>query len=199
MNGRRQAYAQSDPKSCGAVCIMSCVDELAGHGFAIGANVDEMKIHRQIWERRADVSLASKVAAYLQTHKLNLELIEDKDKTDLIRASSAPFDLVYRRYKIDVRGSAVVRFRRRGGNAFTATDFDNDARLMFMAILVGATGTHWLLARRDAGDFWVMNPDGGSDSRITNLLTWMNGAWTTMQSIGGVNYLFSGTVLRVIA
>lgn len=199
MTGPRQSHAQSDPKSCGAACIMSCLAELSGHSFALGANVREMKIHRQIWERRADVSLASKVAAYFYAHKLRLQLIEDKDRTDVIRASSAAFDLVYRTYKIDVRGSAVARFRRRGGNAFTAADFDHDARLMFIAMVVGSTGTHWLLARRDGGDFWVMNPDGGSDSRITNLLTWMNGAWTTMQTIGGANYLFSGTVLRVFA
>jgi hypothetical protein len=199
MAGQRQSHAQSDPKSCGAACIMSCLAELAGHSFAVGANVEEMKIHRQIWERRADVSLASKVAAYLYAHKLRLQLIEDKDRTDVIRASSAAFDLIYRTYKIDVRGSAVARFRRRGGNAFTAADFDDDARLMFLAMVVGSTGTHWLLARRDGGDFWVMNPDGGSDSRITNLLTWMNGAWTTMQTIGGANYLFSGTALRVFA
>jgi hypothetical protein len=199
MTGPRQSHAQSDPKSCGAACIMSCLAELSGHSFAIGANVQEMKIHRQIWERRADVSLASKVAAYLYAHKLRLQLIEDKDKTDVIRASSAAFDLTYRTYKIDVRGSAVARFRRRGGNPFTAADFDDDARLMFIAMVVGSTRNHWLLARRDGGDFWVMNPDGGSDSRITNLLTWMNGAWTTMQTIGGANYLFSGTVLRVFA
>lgn len=199
MNGQRQPHAQSDPKSCGAACIMSCLAELAGHNVAAGAQVQEMTIHRQIWESRADVSLASKVAAYLYAHNLRLQLIEDKDRTDLIRASSAAFDLVYRKYKIDVRGSAVARFRRRGGNAFTAADFDDDARLMFIAIFAGSPGTHWLLARRDGGDFWVMNPDGGSDSRITNLLTWMNGAWTTMQTIGGANYLFSGTVLRVFA
>jgi hypothetical protein len=199
MAGQRQPHAQSDPKSCGAACIMSCLAELSGHSFAVGATIEEMKIHRQIWERRTDVSLASKTAAFLYTHKLRLQLIEDKDRTDAIRASSSAFDLVYRKYKIDVRGSAVARFRRRGANAFTAADFDDDARLMFIAMLVGSTGTHWLLARRDGGDFWVMNPDGGSDSRITNLLTWMNGAWTTMQTIGAASYLFSGTVLRVFA
>jgi hypothetical protein len=199
MAGQRQPHAQSDAKSCGAACIMSCLAELGGHSFPVGANVEEMKIHRQIWERRTDVSLASKTAAFLYAHKLRLQLIEDKDRTDAIRASSPAFDLVYRKYKIDVRGSAVARFRRRGGNTFTAADFDDDARLMFIAVVVGSTGTHWLLARRDGGDFWVMNPDGGSDSRITNLLTWMNGAWTTMQTVGGANYLFSGTVLRVFA
>ena len=199
MAGLRQAHAQSDPKSCGAACLMSCLAELAGHSFPVGAQIEEMKIHRQIWERRADVSIASKVAAFLYAHRLRLELIEDKDKTDIIRACSAPFDLTYRRYKIDVRGTAVARFRRRGGNAFTVADFDDDARLMFIALAVGSAHTHWLLARRDGGDFWVMDPDGGSDSRITNLLTWMNGAWTTMQTIGGANYLFTGTVLRVFA
>jgi hypothetical protein len=199
MAGRRQPHAQSNPKSCGAACIMTCLAELGGHSFAVGADIEEMKIHRQIWERRADVSLASKAAAFFYAHKLRLQLIEDKDKTDAIRASSPAFGLVYRKYKIDVRGSVVARFRRRGANAFTAADFDDDARLMFIAMVAGPPGIHWLLARRDGGDFWVMNPDGGSDSRITNLLTWMNGAWTTMQTIGRANYLFSGTVLRVFA
>jgi hypothetical protein len=199
MTAPRQSYAQSNPKSCGAACLVSCVAELAGQSIAVGANTQEMKIHQQIWERRNDVSLASKVAAYLQAHKLNLELIEDKDKTDAIRASSPPFDLTYRRYKIDVRGTAVTRFRRRGGNAFTTVDFDGDARLMFIGILPGSTGMQWLLGRRDAGDLWVMNPDGGSENRITNLLSWMTDTSPTIQTIGSASYLFSGIVLRVTA
>ncbi|MCX9156824.1 hypothetical protein OPU71_11870 [Niveibacterium sp. 24ML] len=58
-------------------------------------------------------------------------------------------------------------------------------------------GSHYLLAHMKGGDVWVMNPDGGSDTRQPDLFAWVNGPPASIATIGGVKHIFSGIFVQV--
>ncbi|MBX9699695.1 MAG: hypothetical protein K2X74_09670 [Acetobacteraceae bacterium] len=196
------------PKACGASCIMCAAQEL-------GTLVDPFSdttadaIYRRIEKAPNDESLVSKVAAELGTLGLKTELIEDADLTakqgglrdnGVTGPLAAGFGSAYADFKSDVKGKLTWTKRRRP-NAFTAADFDGEARVM---LVVGiATGqnqgkTHWVMARKDGqGQIMIMNPDGGTDSLDPGLLHWMNGPPAQPLKIGNVLYIFTGLALRV--
>jgi hypothetical protein len=78
-----------------------------------------------------------------------------------------------------------------------ASDFDDDARVMLVCIIADGTNrTHYLLARRDAGNYYVMNPDGGVDTLDNNLFTFVS-TFGGVRNYGGVPYIYTGIALWI--
>ena len=87
--------------------------------------------------------------------------------------------------------------RGKSPDPFKADDFKDSARIFLCVIIVGQNLTHWVFARREGGKYYVMNPDPGLNAEMPDLLAWMNGSPFDVKNVCGVNYLFSGIVLRV--
>jgi hypothetical protein len=74
------------------------------------------------------------------------------------------------------------------------SDFDNDARVLLGSIIAAGTSAglmHFILARKDAGHYWVMNPDGGKDEQHDDLFAKYLNTFDP-ETFGGVPYVYTG-------
>lgn len=190
----REAHKQLEPKSCGASSIMCAVKE-----FSLPMNWDDgnaTRIYRNIQKGIGDESLISKMVVELNKHGLKAQVIEDEDRTGVFKGMPA-FTVPYSDYRNDVSKASLTIDVRKSLNPFKADDFKDSARIFLCVIIVGQDLTHWVLARREGGKFYVMNPDPGLNAEMPDLLTWMTGSPVDVKDVCGVKYLFSGIVLRV--
>jgi hypothetical protein len=51
--------------------------------------------------------------------------------------------------------------------------------------------THFVLARRDGGHYWMMNPDGADDEQHDDIFPNYINSFNS-KLIGGVNYVYAG-------
>ncbi len=80
--------------------------------------------------------------------------------------------------------------------ALTPADFDSGIRAMLISIIMDGSGaTHFVLARKDGGHYFVMNPDGASDEQDDNLFDYINSF--TVKTYGTVDYLYTGICVCV--
>jgi hypothetical protein len=195
MSMARFEHKQLEQKSCGASAIMCTVKE-----FSLPMNWDDAnadRIYRNIQKGIHDESLMSKMVAELKKHGLKVQLIEDEDRTGVFKSLPA-FSGPYSDYRSDVASAALTIETRKSPDPFKADDFKDSARILLVVIIVGQNLTHWVLARREGGKYYVMNPDPGKNAEMPDLLTWMNGAATDVKDVCGVKYMFAGIILRVI-
>src|SRR5262249_37417975 len=153
------------------------------------------RIYRNIQKGMNDESLISKMVAELRKHGLNAQLIEDVDRTGIFKGQPA-FSTPYNDYRTDVTNARLVIETRKSPDPFSADDFRESARIMLVVIILGQDLTHWVLARREGGKFYVMNPDPGTNVEMVDLLAWMNGSPLDVKDVCGVKYLFAGIILR---
>jgi hypothetical protein len=66
-----------------------------------------------------------------------------------------------------------------------------------LASIIASNGLmHFILARKDGPDYYVMNPDGGKDEKHNDLFTnYINSL--NPKTIGGVNYIFTGVAVWI--
>ena len=190
----RFAHKQLEQKSCGASSIMCAVKELC-----LPMNWDDgnaTRIYRNIQKGIGDESLISKMVVELKKHGLKTQIFEDEDHTGIFKQLPA-FTTPYNDYRNDVSNASLTIDARKSPDAFKADDFKESARLFLCVIIAAENLTHWVLARREGAKYYVMNPDPGLNAEMPDLLAWMNGSPIDVKKVCGVDYMFSGIVLRV--
>jgi hypothetical protein len=100
-------------------------------------------------------------AETLREYGLQMTVIQDKGRTTALKASVAT---MYKAYKSGLKDIGLGRALR----PFDLNDFADNARLF---LIVGFTPSglklRTVLARLDGGTYYVMNPDGGTDTAYT--------------------------------
>lgn len=125
------------------------------------------------------------------------EIYEDKTITAALK-QFAPVD--YGQYKSGLKSSGITR----NGKLDLSSAFQNEARVFIIVgfMDMGHSGpklmTHTVLARKDQGSIWVMNPDGKSDTQYSEgeITTFLNGQQAPT-AFAGKSYLATGIAIRI--
>jgi hypothetical protein len=169
------AFNQSRPKSCGAANILVILRELGRLG-RIPFNVNgEISVYQQIWMSPNGDSLPHRVAQFLAQHRCPVTVIEDRNRVNaLVPAVGGTAPAMLGFFRGGMAGENWCTMEDRALNL--TSDFNNFARIMLVCVIAGMNGaTHYILARREAGHYWLMNPDGGA------LNDPVNQPWTAQQ------------------
>lgn len=183
-------------KSCGAAAAMVTLAEL---GLLTGAEVNRGTakiIYNQIQKAPGDESPAGKMANYLIHKGCAVEILINKDLTKALIAGdqSGKLGKAYAEHKLELKGKNIKQVKV---SSFTLSHLDGNARLILVGILPAEGAAHNIVLRKDGDDLWIMNPDGGKDEkRKDTFIKFLNEAGK-QKDIGGVDYIFSGIVLRV--
>jgi hypothetical protein len=181
-------------KACAASCLICATEEMRVSDTGV-SDAAARVVYQRVWRAVNDESLVSKVMIEITKHRLEATIIENLSITAPL-SHSPGFTKPYTDYLADVR--QFPREARPGPNAFAPDDFEHFARMMLVVALIPSQLTHWVLARKFNGNYWVMNPDGGSNTRMDDLVTWMNSMPNPFapRKIGGVPYIFTGIAVR---
>ncbi|GGB82510.1 hypothetical protein GCM10011352_05430 [Marinobacterium zhoushanense] len=190
----RYSFAQTQAKSCGAVSVMVSMAEL---GVITAPEINaatEMKIWQNIWQAKKEESPIAYVANFFIGNGKKAQLYEDQARiVDLMDGNPDAMAQAYGAHRDQLASTGMTGQI----SALNASHFDNDARIL-LVVLIASTGQgHYLLARKDGGNIWVMNPDGGRDTQQPNLYAWTSGKVGSVANVGGVDYIFTGIFVRV--
>jgi hypothetical protein len=131
-----------------------------------------------------------------------MTVIQDKGRTTALKASVAT---MYKAYTSGLKDIGLGRALR----PFDLNDFADNARLFLIVGFFTSTGLklHTVLARLDGSTYYVMNPDGGTDTAYTgtDLTSFLNAP--IMKTLvtpnplpfagPGKNYIYSGIAVRI--
>jgi hypothetical protein len=171
---------------------MCALDEL-GHLNAPVDNTTEQIIYSSTQRAPQAESSPAKVVKTAQgIGGAQAWILEAPFRTGVLMAN-APRQLVpaWAEYTAELWSNWVWRTPR----ALSAADLGQGVRAMLISVIVASGLTHFVLARQDAGQYWVMNPDGGTDQQDANLFDYINNF--SIHQYGAVNYLYTGICVCV--
>lgn len=200
----RFKYAQREKQSCGGVCTMVALAELAGENLnshkelMIWGNIKRGKNTKGLSVNETE---PAKVVQYLTAKKRTVEVIENQDKTNLLRTAIPDLKVPHDFYKKQLSNNSIKRTLE----PLADKHFKDDARIMLIVAFQEGKSmpTHSVLARKDSGKIYVMNPDEGCDIGFTSTDFWNFVGWkklpAPMQTIGKSKavYMFTGISLRI--
>lgn len=193
----RLTYNQNHQRSCGACCAMVTLGEL--DSFPVNRSGEDV-IYARIQRGRDDVTNVRKLVNFLVNSQSRTAVLhEDLAHTGALLANvmlgggvGGPLTAEYNLFAAE-RGGLQVGNR---GNATAVASLVGNNRVMVAVAFIGGGGAplaHFLLARIDAGQIYVMNPDGASDTLIS-AANWTT--WTTtpgnFRTFGATNYMYLG-------
>ena|SRR5262249_29192747 len=184
----RQSLNQSGQMSCGAACIAVALDEL-GIGNFKSDQATENAIYPQIWRTANGESAPALIDKYLnQQAGIRAWIMENPVRTAalMIGSRGALFE-AWLEYSGELWTKSAWRYPR----GLLEKDFNYDARIMLVSIIANSGLMHYILARRDGGHYYVMNPDGGSDNQSDDIFTGYIDSYNP-KTIGGVSYIYTG-------
>jgi len=201
MTQRITNYQKQDhPQSCTALAI-----KCALHEFDIikydGLKGGELKLWNKLKRSNSkgeeDIMPHSAVS-YLLKKGCKVEIIENKTK-------SAPLvQLANKEYSEYQQGLTQENLKPTNRPLDVIKDFENDARIFMIVGFLnqGKFSTHTLLCRKDANSYWVLNPDGGTDTSYTysefDAFLKHNNPQVQSPNFGSkTNYIFTGICFRV--
>jgi hypothetical protein len=189
------SYQQTEQQSCTAAAIMVTLAEL---GKIAATDIDQTREMR-IWgqTKRSSVKGQEEIMPHsaidcLCSYGLQTELHQNRTITGGLKQAAAKD---YAEYKQGVQRYQIPR----GAALNLSTAFAKDARVfLIVGFMVGNDlKTHTILLRRDQGNIWVMNPDGGSDTQYSDsqVLGFISGQ-TTPVTFACRSYLCAGIAYR---
>jgi hypothetical protein len=152
----------------------------------LATNVQENLIYQQVSRNyhamvpnNSDVSAPAKIVRYLKNQGFRASLVESPTRTVTILA--VQFQNMIREW-LSYSGElwSWANWIWRWPRGLRERDFDNDARVLMVCAVPG--GLHYLLARRDAGNYWVMDPAFQTDQIVPNFGNWAGFYWFNAQS-----------------
>ncbi len=183
---------QQEQKSCGGACAAVVLAELGLAGVA--DHTLEMQIYNLAQRGVDQESAPSRIANHLSSRGLRVWIMESPATTlALLVGSRGALLGPWSEYCAEIWRDWAWRYWR----GLKPGDFDDNARAMLVCIIAdGSNLTHFILARRDAGHYWVMNPDGGSDTQDDDLFTFLN-TIGHQRRYGGVPYVYTGICIWI--
>ena len=196
---RRLAYRQFHDQTSVATAVTVVLAEFGLRSFDAAVRGQELVLHglvqRGKYEADSGVSLRYALK-HLVDAGLRVELRHDTSRTGALERMLAAMDPGFRLRLPSDLDSRLHRPLDPGA------DFEDEARiLMVEARSVTRTLTlHVLLARCEAGYWYVMNPENGADHRyerrqFTDHL--VSPVTSGMQSMAGGQYLYTGVAARI--
>lgn len=198
----RYHFAQTDGQLGGAANAMVTMAEFGAIAPNKLTKETEQKIWKNIRQDKDDEESESPIAFlanFFIGNNRKVNIFEDTNRITALR-KIPEMDKAYKQH-VDELITTGIKDLAAGvlvKNApLSLASFNNDAHVILVAIIKDTGLTHYVLARKDKGDIWVMNPDGGTDTKQPNLIKWATGAVGEVAKIGNLNYIFSGVYLRV--
>ncbi|WP_446810610.1 hypothetical protein ACH50O_03235 [Methylomonas sp. 2BW1-5-20] len=188
----RTQHNQLGPKSCGAASLMCALHELGRLTGAVDNNTEQL-IYNSTQRAPNEVSSPAKVVKTAQARGVQAWLMEAPWRTAALMAH-APLQLgpAWLEYTGELWKEWVWRTPR----SLARSDLDGGIRAMLISIIMDGSGaTHFILARKDGQDYWVMNPDGGTDEIDNNLFDYIDKF--EVKTYGGVDYLYTGICICI--
>ncbi|MGO4325030.1 hypothetical protein [Pseudomonas sp. KB_12] len=175
----RYSLRQSKDLSCGAAA--SAVAEAELSQASAPGTPKEMEIFASVSRdfNQLEVSAPAKIARYFKTAGFRASVIESPYRTAiLILGSPAVFAPEWAKYSMELWSPTnwVTRWPR----GVRERDFDNNARLIMLVAV--PNGMHYLLARRDAGQYYVMDPAYDMDVAVPEFSSWAGLHWADGKS-----------------
>ncbi len=154
--------------------------------FGIWGNCKRSDVvgEEEIFPAQAMLSLRSKGAM--------AEIFQNKDITAGLKHAAAND---YQQYKTGLANNGI----QRNGKLDLSSCFNDDARIFVIVGFMQPTlKTHTVLMRKDQGQIWVMNPDGGSDTSYSEgeIANFLAGQMAPV-NFAGRSYLCAGIAIRV--
>ena len=188
----RYQFCQTQKHSCGAAALMVAIAELRSLGQAWLTQKTETKIYKRIWQAKGDDSNIAKIAQYTRRKfECEAKVHENLFVTAALRKDQA-FQLEHSLFDLDMKAVGEASETTRG---MVADMFDKDARaLLVFAYKNSRAGynLHFLLARKEDEQVWLMNPDGGLDHRAPKFSEWISRPWHKYTGMNKVEYIFTG-------
>lgn len=191
-----KVHEQDHPQSCNALAILVALAEL-GRGKYGGNKGEEATLHSVL--KRSSVSgeeeiMPYRTVEYLKYRKgLDTVVIEDQTRTAGLKAMAADM------YKDCMDGLKAIRSSPVLRALDLASDFGKDARVFLIVGFIdkGKLMTHTILARLDGPTYYVLNPDGGTDTPYTlgDMKTFLGASPASPQSFAGRNYIYTGIAM----
>ncbi|WP_199154898.1 hypothetical protein [Chromobacterium sp. ASV23] len=128
---------------------------------------------------RKEVSSPAKIARYFKDAGFRASIIESPYRSAIITMVAPKLFLPeWANYSKELWSwtNWVTRWPR----GVRERDFDNDARLLMLVNT--CDGMHYLLARRDAGQYYVMDPAFATDQAFHNFSSWAGMHWVDGKS-----------------
>jgi hypothetical protein len=187
----RHNLKQSEGKSCAAACIAVALEELGITGFA-SDTATEKKVYPAVQRGPGRESSPALCEKYLNEQPgVRAWVMESPLRTGALMAGSRGKLLKpWLEYSAELWSNWRWRYLR----GLVESDFDNDARVLLGSIIAAGTSAglmHFILARKDAGHYWVMNPDGGKDEQHDDLFAKYLNTFDP-ETFGGVPYVYTG-------
>ena len=137
-------------------------------------------------------TLPHSVAAWFQKNGRKAEIIESPNTNGGLNPLTTQYPalkMLYDIYHAGANSAAVKIASADPSNAHIA----KGERLFLVSKLDGQDATHYVLARRDGGQSWIMNPDPGSDDQMD-----VPAVGAQFSTYGGKRkYVFTGIAVQV--
>lgn len=197
----RYSKRQQEALSCGAATLLVALRELGRP--VLTTNDQEAALYAAIkipdGSPGAGETLPSSILSYAQNEGLRAEIIESPQTAGLFGAKA-----MYQLYRYTLGTLGINPTSREPADA----DMDNNGRLFLVVKFNNSDSTHYVLARKDGGLTYLMNPDPGSDDQLPlpafndPLSTNRNGVivhngGSTANDGGRRGYVFTGIAVRV--
>lgn len=159
----RYRLQQSQLNSCGAAAVTVALAELGVNpAHLVTAAYETGTVYPAIRRGPGQYSAPSKIARYLSQRGLRVWIMEDPLRTvALVALSRGALAGPWLEYSGELWSDWQWRYPR----ALISRDFDADARALLVVATDGGD-LHYLLARWDAGNYWLMDPADGVDYQV---------------------------------
>lgn len=185
----RHQLNQQEQKSCAGACIAVALTEMGVSGFSAD-NTTEMRVYGQVQRGSGQESAPSKIDKFLNAQPgIRAWIMESPMRTGaLIVGSKGALIKPWLEYTKELWTDGSWRYLRN----LWEKDFRDGARVMLVSIIAnGSNLTHFILARKEGNDYYVMNPDGGADEVHNDLFTDYINSYGAHR-FGGVDYVYTG-------
>jgi len=154
----------------------------------------ELQIWNNIWRGEGpSESPIAYVANFFIGNGRNTQLYEDQARIADIMAFNPMMAGPYGQHRDELLSTGMTG----QVSPLLPGHFANNARILLVVIIADTGLTHYLLARQEEGEIWVMNPDGGNDTQQPDLFAWANGPAGGKAKTGGTYYIFTGIFVHV--
>jgi len=191
----RYSLNQKEQKSCAGACIAVALKELGIAGFEADQST-EMRVYGQVQRGSGQESAPSKIDKFLNAQPgIRAWIMESPLRTGaLIVGSKGALIKPWLEYSKELWSDWSWRYSR----GLVEGDFRDGARVMLCSIIAdGSNRTHFILARKDGNDYYVMNPDGGSDELHNDLFSKYINSYDA-HDFGGVDYVYTGICIWIV-
>ncbi|MCU0546787.1 MAG: hypothetical protein MUE44_32250 [Oscillatoriaceae cyanobacterium Prado104] len=213
----RFSYNQQGPNTCGAAVTMVSLQELSVAVPQCTTNLGTPVCELSIWNTIKDLQVGTGADDYQCTPLSLVEFMHDRGLSVTIVHDATRVEKVLEAWSKsypELRGFYKDKFTVPLANVSSTIanlqsginvpgDFNNDARVILLCLIQGGdppSPLHYLLARRDGTDYYIMNPDGGKDTPLNRvaLQTFLAENVSLGISIDSpTNYIYTGIALRV--